>query len=223
VIDLNTVKIILTVISGLCWTTVYIEGIRLGLRDRSYAIPFVALALNLAWELLHTISGFQLGDRLQGTINAIWFLLDLGIIFTYFKFGRKYSAGSLTRPLFVGWSAAVLAMAFAVEYAFTREFGIFRGGAYAAFLQNLIMSVLFVQMLVSRGSREGQSLLLAVSKWIGTLAPTIQFGILNNLGLQQGHILIIVAGSFCCVFDLIYIALLAKTSPQIHPEHSVVI
>ena len=114
-------------------------------------------------------------------------------------------------------------MAFAVEYAFTREFGIFRGGAYAAFLQNLIMSVLFVQMLVSRGSREGQSLLLAVSKWIGTLAPTIQFGILNNLGLQQGHILIIVAGSFCCVFDLIYIGLLAKTSPQIHPEHSVVI
>lgn len=105
-------------------------------------------------------------------------------------------------------------MAFALEYAFMREFGIFRGGAYSAFLQNLIMSILFVQMLVSRGSREGQSLLLAVSKWIGTLAPTIQFGIFNNLGLQQGHILIIVAGCFCCVFDLIYIGLLTRTASK---------
>ena len=219
-IDLNTIKIILTVISGLCWTIVYIEGIRLGFRDRTYAIPFLALALNLAWELLHTISGFQLDDHLQGTINAIWFLLDLGIVFTYFKFGRKYSAGSLTGSMFVVWSAVVLTMAFAVEYAFTREFGTFRGGAYAAFLQNLIMSVLFVQMLVSRGSREGQSLLLAVSKWIGTLAPTVQFGIFNNLGLQQGHILIIVAGSFCCVFDLIYIGLLARTARKTVTTHA---
>ena len=214
-VDLSTIKIILTVISGLCWTIVYIEGIRLGLRDRSYAIPFVALALNLAWELQHTISGFQLGDRLQGTINAIWFLLDLGIIYTYFKFGRKYFSRSLTDSRFVAWSAVVLVMAFAVEYAFTREFGTFRGGAYAAFLQNLIMSILFIQMLVSRGSQEGQSLLLAVAKWLGTLAPTIQFGVLNNLGLQQGHVLIVVVGGFCCVFDLIYIWLLARTAPRI--------
>ena len=205
----------LTVVSGLCWTIVYIEGIRLGLRDRSYAIPFVALALNLAWELMHTISGFQLGDRLQGTINTIWFLLDLGIIYTYFKFGRKYFARSLTNSRFVAGSAVVLAMAFAVEYAFTREFGTFRGGAYAAFLQNLIMSILFIQMLLSRGTQEGQSLLLAVNKWLGTLAPTIQFGVLNNLGLQQGHVLILVVGGFCCVFDLIYIWLLAKAAPRI--------
>lgn len=214
-VDLSTIKIILTVVSGLCWTIVYIEGIRLGLKDRSYAIPFVALALNLAWELLHTISGFQLGDRLQGTINTIWFLLDLAIIYTYFTFGRKYFARSLTKSRFVAWSAVVVAMAFAVEYAFTREFGTFRGGAYAAFVQNLIMSILFIQMLFSRGSREGQSLLLAVNKWLGTLAPTIQFGVLNNLGLQQGHVLILVVGGFCCVFDLIYIWLLAKAPPRI--------
>ncbi|HEX7296848.1 MAG TPA: hypothetical protein VF251_13920 [Pyrinomonadaceae bacterium] len=210
-IDLSTIKIFLTVVRGLCWTIVYIEGIRVGLRDRSYAIPFLALALNLAWELLHTISGFQLGDRLQGTINATWLLLDLGIIFTYFKFGRKYFSPALTAAQFAAWSTLLLLMAFAVQYAFTREFGTFRGGAYAAFLQNLIMSILFIQMLVSRGSRAGQSLLLAVNKWLGTLAPTIQFGVFNNLGLQQGHVLIVVAGGFCCVFDLIYIWLLART------------
>jgi len=55
---LDTIKIILTVISGICWTVVYIEGIRIGFRDKSYAIPFYALALNFAWEMLHTIFGF---------------------------------------------------------------------------------------------------------------------------------------------------------------------
>ena len=46
---LEAIKIILAVASGICWTVVYIEGIRVGFRDRSYAIPFYALALNFAW------------------------------------------------------------------------------------------------------------------------------------------------------------------------------
>jgi hypothetical protein len=210
-VDLHTIKLILTVISGLCWTIVYVEGIRLGLRDRSYAIPFFALALNLAWELLHTFFGFREGGGLQTTINAIWFLFDLGIVYTYFKFGRKYFSRSLPGAHFIIWSVVVLMTAFAVEYAFTRELGVFRGGAYSAFLQNLVMSILFIQMLVSRGSREGQSLLLAVSKWIGTLAPTIQFGVIGDLGFQHGSVLVVVAGGFCSVFDLIYIWLLSRS------------
>jgi hypothetical protein len=206
--DLQTIKIILTVISGLCWTIVYLEGIRLGFKDRSYAIPFFALALNIAWELLHTIFGFQEGGGLQATINAIWFLFDAGILYTYFKFGRKYFSNRLPGSWFVMWSVIVLVTAFGVEYALTREFGVFKGAAYAAFLQNLIMSILFIDMLVARGSREGQSLTLAVSKWIGTLAPTIHFGLIGDLGFPRGSLLVLVAGGFCSVFDLIYIWLL---------------
>ncbi|HSE34322.1 MAG TPA: hypothetical protein VLA93_22300 [Pyrinomonadaceae bacterium] len=216
--ELHTIKIILTVISGLCWTIVYIEGIRLGLRDRSYAIPFFPLALNLAWELLHTFFGFRDGGGLQATINAIWFLFDLGIVYTYVRFGRKYFPRSLPGRWFIMWSALVLATAFAIEYAFIRELGVFRGGAYAAFLQNLLMSVLFIQMLVARGSREGQSLLLAVSKWIGTLAPTIQFGVIGDLGFQHGSVLVVVAGGFCSVFDLIYIWVLSRTGVADSPR-----
>ena len=50
--ELEAIKLILTVVSGVCWTIVYIEGIRVGFKDKSYAIPFYALALNIAWELL---------------------------------------------------------------------------------------------------------------------------------------------------------------------------
>jgi hypothetical protein len=208
--DLHPIKIVLTAISGLCWTIVYLEGIRLGFKDRSYAIPFFALALNIAWELIHTIFGFREGGGLQAFINAIWFLFDIGIIYTYFKFGRKYFS-HLSSSSFVGWSVLVLITAFCVEYAFTREFGVFKGGAYTAFLQNLVMSVLFIQMLVARRSREGQSLLLAVNKCIGTLAPTIQFGVIGDLGFPRGSFLVVIAGAFCFMFDFIYIWMLART------------
>jgi hypothetical protein len=192
---------------------VYIEGIRLGLKDRSYAIPFLALALNLAWELLHTIFGFQAGSGLQTYINAIWFLFDIGILYTYVKFGRKHFSSNLPKSSFAAWTILVIVMAFFIEYAFTREFGRFVGGAYAAFLQNLLMSILFINMLVNRQSREGQSLTLAVNKWIGTLVPTIQFGILGDAGLPNGSFLVLMVGMFCSVFDLIYIAMLTRTKP----------
>lgn len=209
--DFETIKVVLTVVSGLCWIIAYIEGIQLGLRDRSYAIPFFALALNLAWEFLHTIFAFRAGGGVQTVINAVWFLFDIGILYTYLKFGRKYFPRSLPRSWFMGWTAIVIGTAFLVEYAFVRELGVFLGGAYAAFLQNLIMSILFIDMLVSRGSREGQSLTLAISKWIGTLAPTIQYGLLGDNELPRGSFLILVLGGFCSVFDLIYIWMLTQT------------
>ena len=200
----ETLKTILALISGLCWTLVYIEGVRLGIRDGSYAIPFYALALNLAWELLHTYLGFRTGVDLQTIINAVWFLFDVGILYTYFKYGKKYFPANLAH-WFVSWSILGLFTAFCVEYAFVRQFGASAGGAYAAFLQNLLMSVLFISMLVRRGSTEGQSLTIAVSKWLGTLAPTIAFGMIG-----KPEPLILVVGMLCSVFDLIYIWMILR-------------
>jgi hypothetical protein len=100
--DLETLKTILTVISGLCWIIVYIEAIQLGFKDRSYAIPFFALALNLAWELLHTVLGLQSGAGLQTLFNAVWFICDIVILWTYLRFGRKYFPSNLPQSLFGG-------------------------------------------------------------------------------------------------------------------------
>jgi len=218
--NLETIRIILTVISGICWTIVYIEGIRLGFKHRSYAIPFFALALNFAWESLYTYYGFQSTISVQAVVNAVWFLLDIGILVTYFSFGRKYFPAQLpgyssaneksNASAFIGWSVLVLVAAFFVEFAFRKEFGVRVGAGYSAFLQNLLMSVLFINMLVKRGSREGQSLTIAFSKWLGTLAPTILFGIIGEDGFPNGSYLIVVLGTLCSIFDLIYIRLLLK-------------
>jgi len=221
-ISLEAIKIILTLISGICWTIVYIDGVRLGFKHRSYAIPFYALALNFAWELLYTYYGFQSTISVQAVVNAVWLVFDIGILITYFKFGRKYfparvpgysRASGDAGGAFLGWSVLALIAAFCIEFAFRKEFGVRVGAGYSAFLQNLLMSVLFIAMLVRRASREGQSLTIAVSKWLGTLAPTILFGIIGDGGFPKGSFLIVVVGFLCSVFDLIYIRLLLKTDP----------
>ena len=221
--NIETVKVLLIVISGVCWTIVYIDGIRVGFRDKSYAIPFYALALNLAWEGPYTYHGFRInGVDTQNVFNAVWLTFDIGILYTYFRFGRKYFGGRLFNPpanaggtnkLFIGWSVLALITAFAIQYAVSREFGVSKGAAYSAFPQNLVMSILFIAMLAKRGSREGQSLLIAVSKWIGTLAPTILFGVIGQGGFPRGSFLILTIGLCCSVFDVIYIWLVAKTKP----------
>lgn len=208
--QLETVRLFLTILSGICWTIVYIDGIRLGVKDRSYAIPFYALALNVTWELLQTVYGFRTTLSVQTIINAVWFVFDLGILFTYFKYGRKYFPHNLPGSAFFLWSTLGLMTAFWVEFAFIREFGVAVGAGYSAFLQNLLMSVLFIDMLVKRGNREGQSLTIAVNKWLGTLAPTVLFGVLGEGGFPNGSLFIFSLGILCSVFDVIYIRMLLK-------------
>lgn len=208
--NLEIVKLALTVISGICWTVVYVLGIRVGFRDKSYAIPFYALALNFAWEMLHTYFGLKDQVSVQAVINAVWFAFDVGILYTYFKYGRRYFPLTLPANGFIVWSVLGLVTALCLEYVFVREFGVPVGAGYSAFLQNLLMSVLFIDMLVRRGNSQGQSLYIAVSKWIGTLAPTILFGVIGDGGFPNGSFLILVVGSFCSVFDLLYIWMLYK-------------
>ncbi|HKZ02183.1 MAG TPA: hypothetical protein VJ180_08085 [Pyrinomonadaceae bacterium] len=208
--QLEGLKLFLTVVSGVCWTIVYLDGIRLGIKDQSYAIPFYALAMNICWEVLQTVYGFQAAVSVQTIINAVWFVFDLGILFTYFQYGRKYFPANLPARTFIVGSILGLVTALCVEFAFIREFGLAVGAGYSAFLQNLLMSVLFIDMLVKRGSREGQSLTIAVNKWVGTLAPTILFGVPGEGGFPNGSFLILSLGIFCSVFDLLYIWMLLK-------------
>ena len=92
--------------------------------------------------------------------------------------------------------------AFACQFALIWQFGFEWAEGYSAFLQNLVMSLLFLSMFVARRGAEGQSMTIAVAKCIGTLAPTILFGVIKDVPL------VLVIGALCFVFDLIYIGLL---------------
>lgn len=192
----------LTVVSGLAWTVVYAEAIRLGFRDRTYAIPAAALGLNFAWEVVHASHSVATGITAQGFFNIVWGLADVLIVYTFLRFGRAELPSWVTRRLFIGWALLLGAMAFAVQLLFVVEFGWDDAARYAAFLQNLLMSGLFIAMFVARGGGRGQSLVIAVAKWIGTLAPTVVFGWYGNSPLILG------VGTLCSALDLAYIGLL---------------
>jgi hypothetical protein len=210
-----TIENLLILLSGTAWSIVYVESIRVGLRDKSYAMPFWALALNIAWELLHAALGLQAaGLTLQIGINFTWFLLDIGLLYTYIRFGKKHFPTAFQRVWFFPWTFIVLATAFIIQFMFIREFGLLMGAVYSAFLQNLLMSILFIAMLAQRNSREGQSLLIAISKCIGTLAPTIFMGALGIKGYMAPNPLVLVIGGLVFFFDLLYIYLLSKTRPN---------
>lgn len=199
----------LTIVSGVAWTVVYVEAIRLGFRERTYAIPAAALALNFAWEAIYGARSVATGISAQGVFNIVWGLADVLIVYTFLRFGRAELPAWITRPLFAGWAVLLGVSSFAVQLLFVAEFGWDDATKYAAFLQNLLMSGLFIAMFVSRGSGRGQSLVIAVAKWIGTLAPTIVYGGYGNSPLILG------LGGLCSVFDLAYIALLWRAGVRV--------
>ena len=206
----SALALALTLVSGACWTIVYLEGIRLGFRDKTYAMPLWALALNFSWEIFNNVLGYaDVGLNPQVIINFVWAIFDVFLVITYFRYGYRYVKARISYRYFIVWSVLVFGVAAVVEYAFVLEFGLALGRAYAAFLQNLLMSVLFIAMFFDRPEGEGQSLVVAVSKWLGTLAPTILFGLIGGEGLAAPNAFLLTVGLLCSLFDIVYIALLS--------------
>jgi hypothetical protein len=201
----------LTIASGLAWTIVYIEAIRLGFTYKTYAMPVAALGLNIAWETIYGVHGLIGAISAQSIINILWAAADVVIVYTFFRFGRAELPKFVTRPLFIGWGIVIFGTSYALQALFIGQFGWTDGARYSAFLQNLLMSGLFIALLLARRGTRGQSLVIAIAKWLGTLAPTILIGVLGNLPF------ILWIGLLCSLFDLIYIGLLvwAKRQPAV--------
>lgn len=197
-------ELFLTLLSGIGWTLVYIDSIRKGFKDNTYAIPLYALGLNFAWEVIYTVRDIGSAD-VQGIVNLIWMLCDAAIVMTYFKYGkREYPENA--KKYFLPFSILSFAVCAVFQVAFLLQFpkGL-EAATYSAFAQNAAMSILFVAMLFRRNSTRGQSMLIAVAKWIGTLAPTLLLGVVT-----QFNIYVILMGIICSVFDILYIVLLKQ-------------
>ena len=196
---------LLTLISGICWTLVYIILIRRGITDKTYGMPLFALTFNLSWEFLFAfVFRESSGITLQFIVNTIWCVFDVVIAYTYFRYGRKEFPKTVDVKWFLPWSIAVFVVGFVTIYFSAVEFGPAWGARYTAFAQNLMMSILFIGMLVSRHNVSGQSLYVALLKWVGTAAPTIQ------IYAQTGSKLILILGIGCFIYDALYTVMLYR-------------
>ena len=186
--------------SGIFWTITYVLILRRGYLDKTYGMPMAALCANLAWEFIFSFVHPHPLPQLY--IDYLWFLFDVGILVQYLRYGGKEFPAHLPKGLFYPTFAFSLVFAALLIAAISREFNEYIG-IYAAFGQNLMMSILFVRMYLKRYSVQGQSIYIALAKLVGTVFPSVLF----YLYFPKSFLLtLLYLGIF--VFDLVYVGLL---------------
>ena len=186
--------------SGIFWSLTYLFIIWRGFKDRSYGMPMVALCANISWEFIFSFV-YPSGPP-QLYINMAWFFLDLVIVFQFLYFAPRVFDSLLPKGWLYPVSALTLVIAFSLVLGVTQEFKNWNG-AYAAFGQNLMMSVLFVVMLRRRDDLSGQSIYIAIFKMIGTLLPSILFYARDPSSLMMNSLYISIF-----IFDALYVVML---------------
>lgn len=190
----------LMIIGGIFWSLTYILIIRHGLIDKTYGMPLAALCANISWEGIFSFVLPQSPPQLY--INYAWFLLDVSIVFQFLKYGKSEFTGLLNRMFYAVFLIALFT-GFGLVLSITYEFKDWLG-AYAAFGQNLMMSILFIAMLFSRGNLRGQSIYIALFKMLGTGVICLAFYLYQPIA--QGILLPFLFVSIL-VYDIIYTGL----------------
>jgi hypothetical protein len=202
---------IILLAGGIFWILAYMFLISKGFKDRTCGMPLIALCANISWEFIFS---FVLpSSPPQLFINYLWFGLDAIIVIQFFKYHKnEYSRSSSLK------TCTAFGLLTITTFSVILSGAVFIGdlkGVYAAFGQNLLMSILFVIMYFKRGSGlRGQSIFIAVFKCLGTGLTSLHF----YLHEPVSHISLVLPLLFISIFllDLLYVVLIANTYKKIH-------
>ena len=162
---MNTSEV-LGLICDIAWLFAYIAIIWRGFKDRSLAMPMVALCANIMWEGIYSFIYQPFSSYLHYSSIA-WFLFDIPIAWQCFLYGEKDFPPTFTRNTFRITFFATLAISFAFILNVFPDLNDTEG-VYTGFVINMIMSIVFVYMLLRRDNINGQSIYIALFKFIGT-------------------------------------------------------
>jgi hypothetical protein len=183
-------------------------------RDQLIGIPLAAIFLNITWEALvySNCAGIGMpqlcGPGLTGEWSlalAIVLALDVLLLVQAFVLTCARIGTLRTTAIFV----ISLALLYALHGNFLTATLDYRG-LVDSWIINLLMSVLFVRLALSRPQGEGLSLLAGIAKGIGSLMVTIGLWIAPEPYAMSGVRAGIVYGLAAAVFiaDLCYVTLL---------------
>ncbi|GGQ73920.1 hypothetical protein GCM10010280_20440 [Streptomyces pilosus] len=153
------------------WLVAYAAIIYRGFVDQTYGVPLAALFANLTWEFAYGFLLDPLGDYFH-TASIFGFLVDAVIAWQVWKYGAAQFPDSALGRYFRPFFGLCLAVALSVNYHAFIDLAD-PDGEYTGFGINLMMSILYLKMLEDRGSPAGQSMYIAVGKWLGTLCAWI--------------------------------------------------
>jgi len=196
------------IVGGLFWSATYLLMIRRGFKDKTFGMPFAALCANISWEAIFAFVTPHSSPQIY--INYVWFSLDVVIVYHLLKYGKKEFPQFSSRtfyPVFVLGLGTALVMILAVGEELDDSIGM-----YAAFGQNLMMSVLFVTMLLGRNDLRGQSIYIALFKLLGTGLSSTAF-YLYRPGIQDSVLMQFLFVAIF-VFDIIYFVMVYQKSKE---------
>ncbi len=189
----------------LFWTISYILIILQSHRDKTFGMPVLALLANLAWEFIYSLVFPAVKPQVYGLM--VWLFIDLIMFYQLIKYGP--AEFNIDKKYFMLFISILLAIVYVFEYYayfFFLQFDLYYPGFYLALFSNLMMSILFISMYTRRGDMRGQSMGIAVSKFIGTLVPTIEMYVFHH-GIIFTDIIYLVS-ILCNIIDLFYILLI---------------
>ena len=192
-------NVVLLLSGGICWLSAYLLIIHRSFKDKSYGMPFTGLALNITWEFLYGFIFVPVTLSLQTWVNRCWFLFDILILIAYFRFGKEEWKNKSLRSFFIPHFLFSLIAAYLLLYFFELDFKV-QAITYSAFIMNLLLSGLFIQLFYERNSLKGQSFGIALFKLLGTAFA--------SLFLLNGFTFFLqLTGLLCFVLDFIYLLL----------------
>ncbi len=187
------------------WFATYYLVIRRGFKDKTYGIPFVALAVNTTWDVYGAF--IRPSPSGQAGIDALYVIIDLIIYWQVLKYWQSDQL-SMTRFQFYFFVALSLVMSFTLYRAALFELNDV-DGVRLAYIDNLINSAFFVMMVIYRPTPAGQSLYIGLFKMIGTGSAIIATAANPWPGTENSSLLPPVY-IFIFLLDLIYVILIYR-------------
>jgi len=158
-------------VGGTLWSLAYALYIRRGFIDKTYGIPALAIIGNFAWEAQGITIMFSLPqvNILQVGVNAVWFVLDLFIVYQLVRWGQPKFVEHTGYPgwWFYIWFALAFIMLNFLFLTISLEMND-PYGHYGSYTLNLYMSLLFIQRLATQQTVAGQSLYAGLGRQFGT-------------------------------------------------------
>lgn len=163
---------------GFCWILAYVFIIYKGLKDKTYGMPLIPLVLNFSYEFIYAFI-FPV-NRL---FNIPWFLLDIAIVYTYFKYGyASFSKFYLIEKkqwyiISVFAFLSGLLITFFAHQFFAQNLTTIpdeQTNVILGFILMLFITVCMTMMFLQRKNIEGQSFIISFLILIGTFSYILQ-------------------------------------------------
>jgi len=204
-------------IGGLFWTVAYILIFFKGMKDKSYGMPLVPMAFNFTWELIHSFI-YPSSHSISLYFNISWFLIDLGIVYTYFKYSYNSFNNfySIKKVHWLGLSIFTFFIAFMLNFygelffsglqnEITKE--LLYAEVMVGFIVFLLIPTCMIVRLFQQKDSMGQSFTIALCLTISIIFYTLEISF-NPFHHQWGNPFMMLLMASCVIFQLYYTILI---------------